>query len=351
MDKVNMRTASRDVERAAFAAFKAGADSRYSHALPDPVAKARELWPGDQGPLVVLGKSAVMPLTTADVPAPSIVANPMAGFFGSLDQSAGARLIRAGTVLDLSGFATATIPYSTEPATAAPWVAEGKPIPVRDYSFAAATVGPVKKAALLTVHTREAGRAAYAEAAFTALLKRDAARSLDAAIFANTAATTSASAGLLHGVTPLPATVADTLEDMMIEDLANLASVVTTAGGHDVVFVAAPQQAAAAAIRKPELAARIWPSPALAAGTVVALDPAAFVSGFDPLPVIDSSADTVVHMEDDTPAQIGSAGDPPVAAAPARSMFQTDTVAVRLIFEMAFALGAPTIASVERVRW
>ena len=236
-------------------------------------------------------------------------------------------------------------------ATAAPWVAEGKPIPVRDYSFAAATVGPVKKAALLTVHTREAGRAAYAEAAFTALLKRDAARSLDAAIFANTAATTSASAGLLHGVTPLPATVADTLEDMMIEDLANLASVVTTAGGHDVVFVAAPQQAAAAAIRKPELAARIWPSPALAAGTVVALDPAAFVSGFDPLPVIDSSADTVVHMEDDTPAQIGSAGDPPVAAAPARSMFQTDTVAVRLIFEMAFALAAPTIASVERVKW
>jgi hypothetical protein len=96
----------------------------------------------------------------------------------------------------------------------------------------------------------------------------------------------------------------------------------------------------------------VWPTLGVAAGTVIALDPAAFASAFGPDPEISSSTETLVHLEDTTPAQIGTAGSPNVVAAPTRSLFQTDAIAVRLILRCAWTWRVPGAVSwIQNATW
>ena len=84
---------------------------------------------------------------------------------------------------------------------------------------------------------------------------------------------------------------------------------------------------------------------------MIALDPTGFVSGFGGVPEISTSEQTVVHMSDD-PADIGTAGAPPVVAAPTRSMFQTRCIATRIIADVAFTMrGDGLVQVVEDVTW
>jgi hypothetical protein len=55
----------------------------------------------------------------------------------------------------------------------------------------------------------------------------------------------------------------------------------------------------------------------LAAGTVIAIEPLAFISGFSAEPRIDASIEAIVHFEDTSPRQIGT--PPNVVAAPVLS--------------------------------
>jgi hypothetical protein len=57
-------------------------------------------------------------------------------------------------------------------------------------------------------------------------------------------------------------------------------------------------------------------------------------------------------MEDTAPQHLGTPGTPAVAAAPAVSMFQTDSMALRLILPMNWAVRrAGTVAWVAGVTW
>ena len=67
------------------------------------------------------------------------------------------------------------------------------------------------------------------------------------------------------------------------------------------------------------------PTIGVAAGTVIAIDPLALVSGFGADPEISANRDAVVHYEDTTPLQIGS-GTPTTVAAPTWSTWQSDSV-------------------------
>ena len=69
-------------------------------------------------------------------------------------------------------------------------------------------------------------------------------------------------------------------------------------------------------------------------------------------PRFEISDQATLHMEDTTPAHIGTAGTPAVVAAPARSMFQTDSMALRLILPMNWTLRrAGVVAWVAGVTW
>lgn len=340
MTTTNSADAGRSLTRAAFASFLAA--SRNGHD-GGAAALAERLFPADTVARRILSRGAVAPMGSADLTG-ALTANATGAFLASLAPlSAGAQLINGGLRVSLSDGAQIALPLRASGAVPLSWVPEGAPIPVRSYGLNKVTLGPAKKAAAITVHSRELAKQPGAEAVFTMLLREDAAVSLDAALFATTGATDAAPAGLLNGVTAQSATAGGGLAAMEA-DLVKLATAVTAAGGNSVIFIAAPAQAEAVAIRKPEIASRVTASAALAAGTVIAIDAAALVSGFGDAPDVESSHDATLHM-DNAPAQVSTAGTPNVAAAPSQSMFQAGLIATRIILDVAFALRHPGLVA------
>src|SRR4029077_4531169 len=87
-------------------------------------------------------------------------------------------------------------------------------------------------------------------------------------------------------------------------------------------------------------------------GTIILLDAADFMSVTGDDPRFDVSDQATLHFEDTAPSQIGTTGTPPVVAAPVRSMFQTDSLALRMILPMNWAMRrAGVIAWTELVTW
>ena len=79
---------------------------------------------------------------------------------------------------------------------------------------------------------------------------------------------------------------------------------------------------------------------------------AAFASGFGAIPKITTSKDAVVQMEDTAPAQLSTVGSPNVVSAPLRSVFQTNSIAVRVILNAAWTIRASNaVAWMQSVTW
>jgi hypothetical protein len=68
------------------------------------------------------------------------------------------------------------------------------------------------------------------------------------------------------------------------------------------------------------------------------MDAADYASVTEAAPRFDVSDQAVLHMEDTTPLAISSPGTPPTVAAPSRSLWQTDTIGVRMILPMNWLL-------------
>ena len=187
-------------------------------------------------------------------------------------------------------------------------------------------------------------------------MREDIAASLDASMFSTTAASSSRPAGILNGISALTATTGGGAAALQ-GDLAQLAVVATSIGSGDVVFITSPAYAIRLATYPNVLDLdnnrfQVWPSNAVADGTIIAVAPAAFVSGFGPVPKITISQNAVVHLEDTSPAQIGTTGSPNVVAAPTRSAFQTDSIVVRAILDAAWTLRASgAVAWISGATW
>jgi hypothetical protein len=85
--------------------------------------------------------------------------------------------------------------------------------------------------------------------------------------------------------------------------------------------------------------------------TVILVDAADFVSLSGDDPRFEVSDQATLHMEDTTPLAIGTPGTPPTVAAPVRSMFQTDSLALRMILPMNWIMRRPVISWVAAVTW
>jgi hypothetical protein len=114
----------------------------------------------------------------------------------------------------------------------------------------------------------------------------------------------------------------------------------------------APSQALAATLRLGRLGTpvTIWASGALAAGTVIAVAPAALAIGFEPTAQIERSDEATVVMTDPGEA-FSTAGSPNVVAAPIRSLWQTDTLGLKLILRCAWALRTGGVAWLNSASW
>jgi len=94
-------------------------------------------------------------------------------------------------------------------------------------------------------------------------------------------------------------------------------------------------------------------SAGLANGIVmaIAVNALAVAGGNDP-PKISVSTTGALHMEDTNPLPLASVGTPNTVAAPMRSLFQTATIAMRLIANLTWAMRAPGgVAWVQNVTW
>jgi hypothetical protein len=96
----------------------------------------------------------------------------------------------------------------------------------------------------------------------------------------------------------------------------------------------------------------VIPSGTVPVGVVICVDAADYVSVSGDAPRFEISDQATLHMEDTNPLQLASAGTPPTVAAPAQSMFQTDSLALRLILPLNWTMRrAGVVAWVAGVTW
>ena len=140
----------------------------------------------------------------------------------------------------------------------------------------------------------------------------------------------------------------------MLDDVETLlGAVAAIAGGNPICFVCNPVQAAALRLRgRTIFPYEIFATSALAPGVVVAVATNAVASALDPEPTIETGSEGTVVMQDTSPAAISTVGTPNAVAAPVRSLFQTDTLSLRLRFGVAWGLrNAGGLAWLSGVSW
>ena len=306
---------------------------------------------GDDDVSPVLLRAVTTGATIGDAGwAGSLAAQGVPDFVGSLGPvSAASVLIQRGLQLRFENEnSSVSVPGIVSSANGAGYVAEGAPIPVRRLPVGALVLSP-RKLASITLISHETVRRTNIEVIVRQALTKSAGLALDAAMLGTAPGDATRPAGLRNGVTALTATAGGG-DAAMMRDLGNLAAAVAPVAGSQIAFVAAPSEAVKVSLRaNPTFPYPVLASGALAAGTVMALAVNALASAVDPVPKLDASRSATVHMEDATPAHIGTAGG---VAAPTQSAFQTAQIALRLQLTASFGLrAAGAVAWIGGATW
>jgi HK97 family phage prohead protease len=253
------------------------------------------------------------------------------------------------------------------PSIAGSFVAEGAPIPVRQGAFTSVTIG-LKKMAVITSYTRE--MAEHSTPMIEMLLRQqiqdDTSIAVDSVLVDNNVATTVRPPGLRSygaGLTP----TAGGGFNALVADIKQLIGALAAVNSmRRLTWLMHPSQKVSITFAQSQLgtfpfAAEIennnlagYPvivSSTMPLGTVILVDAADFVSLSGDDPRFEVSDQATLHMEDTTPLAIGTPGTPPTVAAPVRSMFQTDSLALRMILPMNWIMRRPVISWVAAVTW
>jgi HK97 family phage prohead protease/HK97 family phage major capsid protein len=259
---------------------------------------------------------------------------------------------------------------SRTPTIAGSFVGEGQPIPVRQGAFTAQILTP-KKMAVITTWTREID--SHSVPAIEGLLRQaiseDTAVSLDAILLDANAATSIRPPGILNGVTVTTATAGGGF-NALVGDIKNLTgALITGTSGHlrSPVWLMNPQQLNSAGLI-PAPNSGVFPfrdelqnqrlqgypiidSGTVPLGTVILIDAADFVVAGGESPRFEVSDQATLHMEDTTPLPIVGTS-PATVASPVRSLWQTDSLALRLILPINWALRRTgVVAWTQAVTW
>ena len=256
------------------------------------------------------------------------------------------------------------------PTIAGSFVGEGAPIPVRQGAFTSQQLTS-KKMAVISTFSREIGE--YSIPAIEGLLREqmqfDTAVSIDTVLLDTNAATSIRPAGIRNGVTALTATTGGGLAALIADAKALVTGLITATNGNirAPVWIMNPVQAVSISLMTNVNGAFVFQealnagtflgypviqSPTAPAGTVTLVDAADFVSVTGDDPRFDVSDQATLHMEDSAPQAIGTTGTPNIVAAPVRSLFQTDSLGIRMILPMNWTLRrVGVLAWVSGVTW
>jgi HK97 family phage prohead protease len=257
------------------------------------------------------------------------------------------------------------------PTIAGAFVAEGAAIPVKQGAYTAQTFLP-KKMGVISAFTREI--AEHSTPAITELIKlamqEDTSVSLDAVLLDNVAATAIRPAGIRAGVAGLTPTAGGGFA-ALIGDIKQLTAALMTGSNGNIrtpVWLMNPSQALSIQLTQnaggdfPFAAEingnRFTGYPVIVSGNVPAtmvilLDAADFAVIEGGAPRFDVSDQAVLHFEDTAPLQIASgAQGSGVLATPTRSLWQTDSMAIRMILDVNWGfIRTGTIAWATGVTW
>ena len=325
--------------------------------------------------LTSITKSATVPADTVTSGwASQLVATSIQDFFAALlPNSVYPALAARGGKFSFGRSGIVSMPTrAATPTIAGSFVAQGAPIPVRQGAFSAITFTP-KKMAVISTFTREI--AEHSTPSIDGLIRQaiveDTAVAIDSVLLDATAATTTRPAGLKAGVAAVTATAGGGIAGL-IGDIRGLTGALITGTNGNLrtpVWIMNPADVLAASLLpatagggefpfKSELAGGtlqgypVIQSSNVTADTMLLVDAADFVSVTGDTPRFDVSDQATLHMEDTTPLAIGTAGAPATVAAPARSLWQTDTIGVRMLLDLNWGLRRTgVVAWTQTMTW
>jgi HK97 family phage major capsid protein/HK97 family phage prohead protease len=252
---------------------------------------------------------------------------------------------------------TISLPARTTSTTVAgAFVAQGAPIPVRQGAFTPITLTP-KKMGVITTMTREITEHStpQIEAILRQAMMEDTAVAIDTILLDATAASATRPAGLKNGQTKVTATAGGAVPAALIGDLRGLyAALITATQGNirNPAWIMNPGDVLAASLiqtttgdtpfreeisRGTLLGFPILQSTTGLSDMMAIIDAADFMTATGDTPQFSVSDQAVLHMEDTSPAALSTAGTPNVVAAPIRSLWQTDSMAIRMILDINWA--------------
>ncbi|WP_338822115.1 phage major capsid protein [Bradyrhizobium septentrionale] len=358
---------------------KMGVVQMLAHTAKKPLdIVIHETYPEDEqiirGVFEWMAKAATAPaMTTVTGWAAELVQQINAGFLDTLmPKSVYPRLSNAGLSLSFGTNGKIIIPTrATTPTIAGSFVGEGLPIPVRQGLFTSQALTP-KKMAVITTWTREINE--HSVPAIEGLLRNavqeDTAVSLDTVLLDANPATVVRPAGILNGVVGLTPTAGGGF-NAIVGDIKQLSGALLTATKGNVrnpVWLMNPQQVNSISLTampgmgnfpfRDEVSRgqlNTWPiidSGTVPLGTVIVCDAADFVSVGGDAPRFELSDQATLHMEDTAPADIVSGVAPGTPANPVKSLWQTDSIALRLILPINWTLRRTgVVAFVAGVTW
>lgn len=262
---------------------------------------------------------------------------------------------------------------SATPTISGAFVLEGNPIPVKQGAYTSVTFSP-KKMGVISLFTREISEHSTPdiEMLIRDHMETDTAVTLDGTLIDATAADTARPAGIRNGVAATTATAGGGFTALVGDVKALVGAVLTITNGNlrRPVWLMNPAQALSAQMTVGgtggdfPFAAEVsqgtlngYPlivSGNVPAGVVILLDAADFAVIEAGAPRFSVSDQATVHMEDTTPLQLATgAQGSGVLATPARSMFQTDSIALRMTFDVNWGhlRATPALAWTQAVTW
>jgi hypothetical protein len=337
------------IEAAAWAAVQrhVGNGNAAAALESDPIVKLLTTDPGARDDAALRIRADVFPGSTADSNwSDGVLTDSLGSFMSSIASiSAAARLMAMGAAVALPPASTLNLPSAVPPSEPS-WIGELEPIPVMELAFDTMPMGPQKKLGLIVTMTRELAKRSDGRAIFGRLLRESAAAQLDKAIFSDLPGDATIHRGLLDGVSE--ATVPSSTDPVEILNALLQALAATGASGAAAIVVP-PKLAPKITLAAPFLAQSypVLVSRALDDDVIVVLDPTAFVHSIG-APEIDVSESAVLHMSD-MPVEIVSTV--PFVGDPVRSMFQTATIAMRLIVDLAYTQRGNWITFASGISW
>jgi hypothetical protein len=257
--------------------------------------------------------------------------------------SAGAALLNGGIKFEFANNLGIYIANITAASGNAGFVAEiNSPIPVRQLTLDNNTLVP-RSLKVITTFTREVVEHSVPtiERLVQTALADSTALQFDSALMDAAAADTSRPAGLRQGIAGATASSSTNRAEAMMADLETLiGGVASIANNGPIAIVASPQKATALRLapKASPFPFPIYATSGLASGIVCAVALNSLVSAFDPQPMFSTSIETTLVMQDTAPGEFSTAGTPAVVSSPLRSMFQTDTIALRMVMQCAWGL-------------